>query len=527
MYNNYFNFSCSPFENTLEQRFLFLSEGHEEVISALLYFIKSRKSFALVCGDVGTGKTMIIHHLLGRLTPSVKPIMISFPEVEYAEILRCIARNLNIGHDGKGVLELTEDVKAALERARQDGEQVVLIIDEAHLLPVSGLEHIRLLSNMETDSSKLLQILLIGQNELSYKLRKKEMRQLRQRVNINRILSPMSEAETVQYVDHRLKVADSSFDRCFDPACGKLIHKMTKGVPRSINQLCDTALLICMSESADKVTGRTLKKARIALNSDLIHPPEVGPLSASFLNSKLKWALGCGLLILLFGLGSWGYRGFLSEKHSPKTSLSDAPAINTSGETSRPAAPKALAESESPPPAAEVPNPGIISASIKPEALAPAQQGAEVEAGTTEPAGRTTGNDKSAQPATSPPAEKAEISSSPAPGPRAYDPIQNSAADPAQLEVNDPDRNPGENPAAIRIDLQTAELTDASPEGYRMTVKRGDTLSGIAVRFFPDDPISGRETILLANPQISDQDLIFEGRTLIIPRSREPGPEKR
>src|SRR5208283_5329105 len=139
MYNSYFNFSCSPFENTLDQRFLFLSESHEEVIAALLYFIHEKKGFALVCGDVGTGKTMIIHHLIGRLPRSVEPILIPYADVEYIEILRYIARILKINLEGKGILDLTDDIKAALLERSLDGQQVVLIVDEAHLLSIGSL----------------------------------------------------------------------------------------------------------------------------------------------------------------------------------------------------------------------------------------------------------------------------------------------------------------------------------------------------------------------------------------------------
>ena len=119
MLNSYFGFSCSPFENTLDQRFMFLSACHEEVIAALLYFIREKKSFALVCGDVGTGKTMIIHHVLGNLPRSILPILIPYPDVEYIEILRYIARvlNINYGRAG-GILELTDDVKAALTEGK-------------------------------------------------------------------------------------------------------------------------------------------------------------------------------------------------------------------------------------------------------------------------------------------------------------------------------------------------------------------------------------------------------------------------
>ena len=130
-----------------------------------------------------------------------------------------------------------------LPKASLDGKQAVLIIDEAHLLSISSLEYIRLISNIETTENKLLQTLLIGQNELGLKLRGSEMRQFRQRININRVLSPMSPSETIEYIDHRLKIAGSSFDRCFDPGCRKTLYEMTGGVPRSINRLCDTALL--------------------------------------------------------------------------------------------------------------------------------------------------------------------------------------------------------------------------------------------------------------------------------------------
>ena len=116
MYNTYFKFSCLPFENTLEQRFLFFSESHEEVIAALLYFIKEKKSLAVVCGDVGMGKTMILHHLLGRLPWSVKPILIPYPDVEAIEILRYIARVLNINTEGKGILDLTDESKSCAHK---------------------------------------------------------------------------------------------------------------------------------------------------------------------------------------------------------------------------------------------------------------------------------------------------------------------------------------------------------------------------------------------------------------------------
>ena len=247
-----------------------MSESHKEVISGLLFFIREMKGFALVCGDVGTGKTMLVHHLLEKLSGSILPILIPYPDVEYIEILRYVARVLKIKTQGKGILELADDLKGALTKANLDDRQVVLIIDEAHLLSPGSLESIRLLSNIELTRNKLLQILLVGQSELGINLRKEGMRQIRQRININRVLSPLSPSETIEYIDHRLKIADSSFGERFEQSCRKLLYEMTEGVPRDINRLCDTALLVCMSEKGRKVTRSTLKKAYNALNADLI-----------------------------------------------------------------------------------------------------------------------------------------------------------------------------------------------------------------------------------------------------------------
>ena len=238
--------------------------------------------------------------------------------MEYIEILRYIARILKVNPEGKGILDLTDDIKVALTKASLHGQQVVLIIDEAHLLSIASLEHIRLLSNIEITAKKLLQILLIGQNELSHKLRRREMRQLRQRLNVNRVLSHLSRSETFEYIDHRLQVAGSGFDKCFESECEKPIYKMTGGVPRSINRLCDTALLICMTEKGAKVTERVLQKAHDALESDVILAPGESKFRKFFsvenFSAKiLKPALAVGSLVFVLSLGFLGYRGNVGE----------------------------------------------------------------------------------------------------------------------------------------------------------------------------------------------------------------------
>ena len=188
--------------------------------------------------------------------------------------MRYIGRKLGVSDGQDSVLDLFDEVKETLNKARQQGLKFVLIIDEAHLLSNEALEGIRLLSNIETREQKLLQILLVGQYELSHKLDRIGMRQLRERININRFLSAMNQPETIDYVDHRLKVTGGSFDACFEPQCKKYLYKMTEGVPRRINLLCDHALLVCESVQLRKVDKSILKRAQDALRSDRIFAPK-------------------------------------------------------------------------------------------------------------------------------------------------------------------------------------------------------------------------------------------------------------
>jgi type II secretory pathway predicted ATPase ExeA/LysM repeat protein len=473
MVKKHFGFSDSPFENNLDQRFLFFSANHKEVTAALLYFIKWKKSFALVCGDVGTGKTMLIHYLLNRLPDSVHPIMIANPDVGYREILRYVAGILKVDAKGKRILDLVDLVKAALVEAGRRGERFVLIIDEAHLLSDKSLEQIRLLSNIETPEHKLFQILLLGQYELSYKLNRPELRQLRQRININRFLAPMDAVETIQYMDYRLGMAGSSFDACFEPHCRPLLFKMTKGVPRSINQLCDSALLICKAEKRQKVTKTVLKKAGEALRSDILFTPgsRAGSTASPWKSVRSLAAFSAGALVLIL-LGISGYRGELgADAHYFLQRF--APSV---------LAPPVVVQ----PPLAET--------------------------------------------ATHPVLPPIEIPSSEQETPQHKDPEGDSGA--AMLEMKQ--LLPTEAPVAIAEETGNGERSRPLPAGQdfqqetqksllhgpeRVVVKKGDTLFGIASRFYPKNKAEGLKKILAANPLIGGTNRIYPGQKLIIPES--------
>jgi type II secretory pathway predicted ATPase ExeA/LysM repeat protein len=472
MYNNHFGFSDSPFENNLDQRFLFFSANHKEVSAALLYFIKWKKGFAMVCGDVGTGKTMLINYLLNKLPDSVHPIMIANPDVGYIEILRYVAGILKIDAKGKRVLDLVDHVKAALVQASSHGERFVLIIDEAHLLSDKSIEQIRLLSNIETQEHKLFQILLLGQYELSYKLSRPELRQLRQRININRFLAPMDAAETIQYIDHRLRMAGSSFDDCFESSCKHLVFKMTKGVPRSINQLCDSALLVCKAENLQKINRKVLKKAGTALLSDVLFTPSshAGSATLSWKTTRLLAASGaCAMVLILLWIS--GYRGGLGEKsqyflHGLYQSMWTPPAAL------RQPISEPIARPETP--IIEMQHPGRQL-----------------------------------------PENKDQSSDSAAALPEMMQTLQTETPASPGEKTGNVDSLP---PSAGK-DVQPENQVSLLHDHKRVVVKKGDTLIGIVSQFFPENKVDGLKKILAVNPMVDDINRIYTGQELIIPET--------
>jgi type II secretory pathway predicted ATPase ExeA len=299
MYSSYFGFAESPFENNLDQRFLYLSNDHREVLESLLYFIKARKAIAIVCGDAGTGKTLLINSLFDHLPKSVKLITINNPHVSFMDILLCLANTLDLKFTDNGnVLQIINTIINALINEYRDNKYYILIIDEAHLFSIQSLQDIRLLSNIEIREGKLLQIIFFGQYELSSNLNQPEMQALRQRINVNRTISPLNQRETIEYINHRLTKVGSSFDGCFESNCGKFIYHQTAGVPRRINQLCDTALVIGMAENLKKINVNILKDATKAVKTDTSFTAKAVDQKKAFLRPAIALMLVMGLLLL-------------------------------------------------------------------------------------------------------------------------------------------------------------------------------------------------------------------------------------
>ncbi len=262
MYLEHYGFREAPFNITPDPRFLYYSARHREALEHLLYGIRERKGFVQITGEVGAGKTTLCRAALERLGPTFRTALILNPVMSSTQLLRTILVELGLKVPGRtdrvAYLEmLNEFLLAQVPR----GEDVVLIIDEAQDLSPELLEQVRLLSNLETDRQKLLQIVLIGQPELKSMLDDNSLRQLRQRITVRYHLEPLSREETELYVYYRLQVAGGNGRPTFSRWAMSRIHRYSQGVPRLINAVCDTSLLAGYVAGVDHLTGRLIGRA--------------------------------------------------------------------------------------------------------------------------------------------------------------------------------------------------------------------------------------------------------------------------
>jgi general secretion pathway protein A len=272
MYTEFYGLHEKPFALTPNPRFLFLSESHREAIAHLLYGIEQGEGFIAVTGEVGTGKTTLCRALLKMLGNDAEIAFVFNPTLSGDELLRAISIEFGLIIEGYTRVDLNRQLNEFLLETSREGKRALLIVDEAQNLDASTLEEIRLLSNLETSSSKLLQILLFGQPELDELLDSPELRQLRQRITVRWSLAPLTMAETKNYVRHRLRVAAGRECDLFSDKALKEVRRRALGIPRLINVICDRALLVSYTAGELKVGPSSIERAAREILSDRARP---------------------------------------------------------------------------------------------------------------------------------------------------------------------------------------------------------------------------------------------------------------
>jgi len=260
-YEQFYGLKENPFGVTPDPRFFFSSKSHQDALAYLRYTLGERKGFAVVTGEVGVGKTTVVKRFVETLNGGVDLAVVLNPKLSFKQLLATIARELGFAVKGKNKADLLLDLKDFLVEARRRDRSVVLIVDEAQNLPASSLEEIRMLSNLEMESSKLLQIAFVGQPELSDMLNLKSLRQLRQRIPGICTIGPLSKQDVEQYVKTRLEKAGSEGAPEFSQEAFEEIFRYSGGIPRLINFVCDRSLLLGFVEETRSVDGRLVRAA--------------------------------------------------------------------------------------------------------------------------------------------------------------------------------------------------------------------------------------------------------------------------
>ena len=266
MYEEYFSLKERPFSLTPDPDFLFLSGSHQRALDHLLFGLESGEGFIVVTGDIGVGKTTVCRALLRRLPGRFATALVVNTLLTEKELLRTVLDDFGAPVPDGTRKDLLDALNRFLLAEAGAGRRPVLIIDEAQNLAPSLLEQVRLLSNLETEKRKLLQIVLFGQKELQEKLRLPQLRQFNQRITVRATILPLDLRETSRYIQHRMSVAGAAGSTFLSPAAERLLHRRSRGVPRRINQLCDRALLAACVRNAARVEPEDVARAAASLS---------------------------------------------------------------------------------------------------------------------------------------------------------------------------------------------------------------------------------------------------------------------
>jgi general secretion pathway protein A len=357
MYLRFFGLNEKPFAITPDPRYLYLSERHAEALAHLLYGINESGGFIQLTGEVGTGKTTVVRTLLSRVPHHADVAVILNPRMTPVEFLLTICEELGLGiadGDRDSVKQMVDALNRRLLAAHADGRRIIVIVDEAQNLSADVLEQVRLLTNLETPTQKLLQIILIGQPELRELLDRNDLRQLAQRITGRYHLEPLSREETRGYIRHRLRVAGAAGE-IFTASALTEVHRVAAGIPRVINVTCDRALLGAYTQETRKVTAALVRLAAGEVYGRRFVPVWLG---------WLAWVLGV-VGIAVAGFGGWQ---LWQRQSSPLHAFGGKPHV-TLHPTSATAVPMPALASASAPAAAAAPTAPRPAAAVSINAL--------------------------------------------------------------------------------------------------------------------------------------------------------------
>lgn len=451
-YNRFFGFSEPPFLDVPDLRFYFPAKPHEELLAQLARFTSARQGVAVVSGDDGVGKSMLIKALIAKLPPSFHPLVIARPAMEPLAITVTIAQALGITLRERNLVKLTPFAEA-VQAAAQQGTYLLVIIDDAQVLTDQHLEEVYILSQMEHQGRQLMPVILAGRKGLVQKVSSKANQRLQELVRQNLVLSGLTFEETIRYIDHRLQQVGSSFKACFAEGCSGQIFSRTGGIPRRVNQVCDQALNRAWKENRSRVSRDLLGEEESPAPFKPVAPPSTSGSWKSY-GLLLAGVLAAGLAGLVIYSTSTG----------PTPSQTPPPAPMTTAPLPKPLPPPAPAQEKSPPVAAIVP---------------PVQ-----------------------------PQEKTAES----PGPKGSPLPANQGSQGAETkELGVPDLPKVPQPEEPESPPETGK-----PATHQVT--REDGLLKIVATFYPDDKEIGYDAVILANPHITDEDVIYSGQIISLPR---------
>ena len=295
MYLDHFGLTQAPFKITPHTEFFFSGANRGATLDALIYAIRAGDGLVKVTGEVGAGKTMLCRVLAERLPESVETIYLAIPSLTRDEILHAIANDLKLKTRGLNTAAVLAKLQEHLIKLHERGRQVVVLIDEAHAMPLDTLEELRLLSNLETNRDKLLQIVLFGQPELDHTLAKPHMRQVKERITHSFFLRPVPQKDIGEYLNFRLRAAGYHGSDVFSARCISMITAVSEGLMRRVNILADKTLLAAYADDTHTVAPKHVTAA--------IEDSEFG--RSPWFSARLPWLIGAAVAILAVALIAW------------------------------------------------------------------------------------------------------------------------------------------------------------------------------------------------------------------------------